>query len=65
MIIETTGCSCDATMVEDIMRRDVFHSTRNWHSRAYFAGALARPMRFCSTASPTVRNSTPLAARCL
>ncbi len=37
MIIEDTGCQpFDATMIEDIMRNEVFHSTLDWQSRAQF-----------------------------
>lgn len=37
MIVEDTGCSADeASMVEDIMQNEVFHSTLDWQSRAQF-----------------------------
>ena len=37
MIIEDTGCTADkASMVEDIMCNEVFHSTLDWQSRAEF-----------------------------
>jgi hypothetical protein len=35
MIIENTGCTGeDATMIEHIMREDIFHSTLDWQTRA-------------------------------
>ncbi len=38
-IMEQLGCSAeDASMVEDIMRNHVFHSTLDWQSEAQFQG---------------------------
>ena len=35
MIVEDTGCAPEeVSMVEDIMRNEVFHSTLDWQSRA-------------------------------
>lgn len=37
MIIEDAGCQpFDASMIEDIMRNEIFHSTLDWQSRAQF-----------------------------
>ena len=52
-IIEDTGCTpSDASMIEHIMREDIFHSTLDWQTRAELRRAARKAAKILAKDRP-------------